>query len=125
MMQGEGWHSREIKLKELTHEEGHIALREWNYQWSHMQPYVGWALLFASVSFLQGYIRWDPFVLWAQTLEMSLLSLCWHNKALLPAKLPQHPVCQLETPATVCVCMCACSALQFSLGRFIMKLLKA
>jgi hypothetical protein len=28
MMQGEGWHSREIKLKELTHEEGHIALRE-------------------------------------------------------------------------------------------------
>jgi hypothetical protein len=30
---------------------------------------VGWALLFASVTCLQGYIRWDLFVLWAQPLK--------------------------------------------------------
>jgi hypothetical protein len=79
MRQGEGMASREIKLKELKHED-HIALGKWNSQWSHMQPYVGWALLFASVTCLQGYIRWNPFVLGAQPLDMSLLSLCRHNK---------------------------------------------
>jgi hypothetical protein len=65
-----------------------------------MQPHVGWALLFASVTCLQVYIRWDPFVLGAQSLDMSLLSLCQHNKMFLPAKLPQCPVSQLEIPAT-------------------------
>jgi hypothetical protein len=45
-----------------------------------MQPYVGWALLFASVTCLQGYIRWAPFVLRAQPLDTSPLGLCWHNK---------------------------------------------
>jgi hypothetical protein len=86
---GRGWQSREINLKELKH-EGHIALRKWNSQWSHMQPYVGWALLLASVTCLQGYIRWDSFVLGAQPLDMSPLDLWWHNKKLLPAKLPQR-----------------------------------
>jgi hypothetical protein len=32
MRWGKGWQSREIKLKELKHEEGHIALGEWNSQ---------------------------------------------------------------------------------------------
>jgi hypothetical protein len=97
MRQERGWQSREIKLTELKH-EAHIALGEWNSQWSHVQPYVGWALLFASVTCLQGYIRWDPFVLKAQPLDMSPLSLCWHNKTLIPAKLPQCPISQLEIP---------------------------
>jgi hypothetical protein len=44
-----------------------------------MQPYVGWAFLFASVTCWQGYIRWDSFVLRAQPLERSLLGLCRHN----------------------------------------------
>jgi hypothetical protein len=74
-----GWQSRKIKLKELKH-EGHLALGKWNSQWSHMQPQVGWALLFASVTCLQGCIRGDPFVLRAQPLDTSLLGLCWHNK---------------------------------------------
>jgi hypothetical protein len=95
MRQGMGWHSREIKLKELKHEEGHITLGKWNSQWSHMQPYVGWALLFASVTCFQGYIRWDLFVLGAQSLDTSPLALCQHNKTLLPTKLPQCPVFQL------------------------------
>jgi hypothetical protein len=73
---------------------------EWSSQWSHMQLYVGWALLFASVTCLQEYIRWDPFILGAQPLDMSPLSLCQHNKALLPAKLPQCPLSQLEIPTT-------------------------
>jgi hypothetical protein len=30
-------------------------------------------------------IRWDPFILRAQPLDTSLLSLCWHNKTLHPA----------------------------------------
>jgi hypothetical protein len=57
-------------------------------------------LLFASGTCLQGYIRRHPFVLRAQPLDMSPLSLCWHNKMLLPAiclrvcisasDLPQH-----------------------------------
>jgi hypothetical protein len=89
----EGWQSREIKLKELKH-EGHIALGKWNSPWSQMHPYVGWTLLFASVTCLQGYIRWDPFVLRAQPLDMSPLSLCQHNKTF-PANLPQHPLSQL------------------------------
>jgi hypothetical protein len=62
---GRGWQSRERKLEELKH-EGHTALGKWNSQWSHMQPYVGWALLFDCVTCLQGCIRWDPFVLRAQ-----------------------------------------------------------
>jgi hypothetical protein len=65
-----------------------------------MQPYVGWALLFASVTCMQGYIRWDLFVLGAQPLDTSPLSLCWHNKMLLPSKLPQCTLSQLEIPAT-------------------------
>jgi hypothetical protein len=76
---GRGWQSRERKLKELK-QEGCIALGKWNSQWSHMQPYVGWALLFASVTCLQGYIRWVPTVLGAQPLDMSLLGLFQHNK---------------------------------------------
>jgi hypothetical protein len=76
---GRGWQSREIKLKELKH-EGHIALGKWNSQRSHMQPYVCWALIFASVTCLQGYRRWGPFVLGAQPLEMSPQGLCQHNK---------------------------------------------
>jgi hypothetical protein len=36
----------------------------------------------------------------AHPLDMSLLSLCWQNKTLLPAKLPQCPISQLEIPAT-------------------------
>jgi hypothetical protein len=63
-----------------------------------MQPYVGLTLLLASVTCLQGYVRWDLFVLGAQPLEMSSLSLCQHNKTLLPAKLPQCPISQLEIP---------------------------
>jgi hypothetical protein len=66
-----------------------------------MQPYVSWALLFASVTYLQGYIRWDLFVLGAQPLDTSPLSLYWHNKTLFPAKLPQCSVSQLEIPTTV------------------------
>jgi hypothetical protein len=31
---------------------------------------------------------------------MSPLGLCWHNKMLLPDKLPQCPISQLESPAT-------------------------
>jgi hypothetical protein len=58
-----------------------------------MQPYVGWALLFASVTCFQGYIKWDLFVLGAQSLDTS-------HKMLLPAKLPQCPTSQLEIPAT-------------------------
>jgi hypothetical protein len=86
--------------KELNH-EGPRALGRWNSQWSHMQPYVGWALLSASVTCLQGYVRWDPFVLRAQPLDTSPLSLGQHNKMLLPAKLPQCPVSQLEISATL------------------------
>jgi hypothetical protein len=41
MRQGKGWQNREIKLKKLKHEEGHIALGEWNSQQSHMHPYIG------------------------------------------------------------------------------------
>jgi hypothetical protein len=52
-------------------------------------------LLFASVTCLQGYIRWDPFVLGAQSLDMSPLSLCWHNKMLLPANCLKSPKSQL------------------------------
>jgi hypothetical protein len=40
-------------------------------------------------------MRWDPFVLRAQPLDMSPLSLCWHNKMLLPANLPQSHIFQL------------------------------
>jgi hypothetical protein len=76
---GRGWQSREIKLKELKH-EGHITLGRWNTQWRHMQPYVGWALLSPSVTCLQGYIRWDLFVLSAQPLDMSPVGLGRHNK---------------------------------------------
>jgi hypothetical protein len=65
-----------------------------------MQPYVGWDLLFASVTCLQGYIKVDLFVLGARPLDTSLLGLCQHNKTLLPPKLPQCPVSQLEIPAT-------------------------
>jgi hypothetical protein len=36
----------------------------------------------------------------SQGSALSPLSLCWHNKTLLPAKLPQHPVSQLEIPET-------------------------
>jgi hypothetical protein len=72
--------------------EGHIALGKLNSQWSHMQPYVGWALLFASVTCLQVYIRWDLLVPGAQSLDMSLLCLCWHKKC--PANLPQCPTSQ-------------------------------
>jgi hypothetical protein len=32
---------------------------------------------------------------------MSPLGLCWHNKSLLPATLPQYPMSQLEIPATI------------------------
>jgi hypothetical protein len=60
----------------------------------------GLSLVFASVTCLQGYIRWDPFVLRAQSLDMSPLDLCQHNKMLPPAKLPQCPVSQFEIPAT-------------------------
>jgi hypothetical protein len=98
---GKGWQSREIKLKELKHEECDIALGKWNSQWSHMQLYVGWALLFASVTCLQGYIRWDPFVLRAHPLDISLLGLCWDNEMLLPANVLQSSVSQLEIPATL------------------------
>jgi hypothetical protein len=52
-----------------------------------MQPCVGWALLFASLTCLQGHVRWYPFVFKPQPLDTSLLGLCWHNKTLLPAKL--------------------------------------
>jgi hypothetical protein len=52
-------------------------------------------LLFASVTCLQGYIRGDPFVLGAQPLYTSLLSLCWHNKTLLPANCLKSPISQL------------------------------
>jgi hypothetical protein len=76
---GEGMAKQRIKLKELKH-EGHIVLGKWNSQWSHMQPYVGWALLFASVTCLQGHIRGELFVLGAQPLDMCPLGLCWHNK---------------------------------------------
>jgi hypothetical protein len=38
------------------------------------------------------YIRLGSFVLGAQPLDMSLLSLCQNNKTLLPAELPQCPV---------------------------------
>jgi hypothetical protein len=93
-----GWQGRELKLKELKQEEGHIALGKWNSQWSHMQPYVGWTLLFASVTCLQGHIRWDLFVLGAQPLDTSPLSLCQDNKMLLPSKLPQCPTSQFEIP---------------------------
>jgi hypothetical protein len=65
-----------------------------------MKSYVGWALLFAYVTCLQEYIRWDLFVLRAQPLDTSPLSLCWHNKTLLPAKLPQYPMSQIESPST-------------------------
>jgi hypothetical protein len=41
---------------------------------------------FASVTCLQGYIRRHLFVLRAQSLDMNPLSLCQHNKMLLPAK---------------------------------------
>jgi hypothetical protein len=33
-------------------------------------------------------------------LDTSLLGLCQHNKMLLPAKLPQCPISQLEIPTT-------------------------
>jgi hypothetical protein len=98
-MTDKGWQNWEIKLKELKH-EGHITLGKWNGQWSYMQPRVGWALLFASVTCLQGYIRWGIFVLGDQHLDTSPLGLCRHNKMLLPAKLPQCPISQLEIPAT-------------------------
>jgi hypothetical protein len=45
-----------------------------------------WSLLGAQLLSLLG----------AQPLDMSLLGLCWHNKTLLPAELPQCPVSQLE-----------------------------
>jgi hypothetical protein len=48
---------------------------------------------------LQGYI--SPFVLRAQSLDMSLLSLCWHNKTLLPAKLPQSLGSQLANSCNI------------------------
>jgi hypothetical protein len=35
------------------------------------------------------------------SLDTSSLGLCWHNKMLLPAKLPQCPISQLEIPATL------------------------
>jgi hypothetical protein len=60
----------------------------------------GLDLFFASVTCLQGYIRWDPFVLGAQPLDMHPLSLCWHNKTLLPANCLKSPVSQLANPAT-------------------------
>jgi hypothetical protein len=97
---GREWQSREIKLKELKY-VGHIALGKWNSQWSHMQPQGGWALFFASVTCLQEYIRWDPFVLRAQPLDTSPLCLFQHNKTLLPAKLPRCPITQLEIPTTL------------------------
>jgi hypothetical protein len=61
---------------------------------------VGWPLLFASVTCLQWYIRWDLFVLRTQPLDRSPLGLWWHNKTLVPAKLPQYSVTVLEIPAT-------------------------
>jgi hypothetical protein len=73
----------------------------------------------ASITCLQGYVRWDPFVLRAQTLDSSLLGLYLHNKMLLPTKLPQCPVSLFEIPATVIlqtflVCPSATSERTFS-----------
>jgi hypothetical protein len=53
--------------------EGLISLGEWNSQWSHMQPDVGWALLFVSVTCLKGYIRGDLF---AGTIKSCFLLNC-------------------------------------------------
>jgi hypothetical protein len=92
-MRREGMAKQRDKLKELKH-EGHIALGKWNSQWSHMKPYVGWALLSAPVTCLQGSIRWEPFVIETQPVDTSLLGVCWHNK-LLPANLPQRFLSQL------------------------------
>jgi hypothetical protein len=47
---------------------------------------------------LQRYIRGDLFVLGAQPLDTSLLSLCQHNEMLLPANLPQCPYLTLRFP---------------------------
>jgi hypothetical protein len=44
--------------------------------------------------FARGY-KGDPFVLRPQPLDTSPLGLCWPNKMLLPANLPQCPVSQL------------------------------
>jgi hypothetical protein len=56
-------------------------------------------LLFSSVTCLEDYKRWDPFVLGAQPWDTSPLSLCQHNKILLLAKLPQCLISQLQIPA--------------------------
>jgi hypothetical protein len=56
---------------------------------------VGWALLSASVNCLQGYIRWDLYVLGAQPLDTSLLGLYQHNKHCQSGNLPQCPLSQL------------------------------
>jgi hypothetical protein len=96
---GKGWQSRGIKLKELKR-EGHIALGRWKSQWSHMQPHVGWALLSASVTCLQVYLRWDSFVLRVQPLDTSPLSLCRHSGRSF-TNLPQRLLCQLNFPPTI------------------------
>jgi hypothetical protein len=56
-----GRHSREIKLKKLKHKEGHIELGKWNSQWSHIQSYVGWALLFCFCNLLARVYKGRPF----------------------------------------------------------------
>jgi hypothetical protein len=61
----------------------------------------GLDLAFCFCNLLAGYIRRDPFVLGAQPLDTSPLSLCQHNEKLLPAKLPRCPICQFEIPAVV------------------------
>jgi hypothetical protein len=60
---------------------------------------MDYTLLFASVTCLQWFIRWDTFVLGAQPLDMSPLSLCWHNKTLLRAICLKSPVSQ-QPPTT-------------------------
>jgi hypothetical protein len=63
-----------------------------------MKSHVGWALIFASVTCLQGYIRWDLFVFRAQPLDTSPLGLCQHNKTLLPLNCLSVPYLSLRFP---------------------------
>jgi hypothetical protein len=62
---------------------------------------MDYTFFFASVTCLQGYIRGDHFVLGAQPLDMSLLSLCWYNKMLLPANCLKSPVSQLANSRNI------------------------
>jgi hypothetical protein len=60
----------------------------------------GLSFAFCFCNLLARVYKVRPFVLGAQPLDTSPLGLCWHNKTLLSAKLPQCPESQLKIPAT-------------------------